>query len=286
MRRHACSILLLTLLMSACTVTDPAERNAREPTPPPRSPRSDTQAEFARLPIEEYMPTSDDNFHLAKARNVAIEGCMKERGVKDFHLPDPVRPPTLTERRYGLSDPDEAARFGYEYPESATSTEPAEIRLGEVERQALGSDEDPKGCMGIGTAKITGSALRATASSPTAVKIQRDTWFKSAEDPRVRAKTKDWENCMKAKGFTLRTPLETPKEGTSKTEERRMATSSIECSSSVKLSDVWFEVESELQYVAISKNSAKLEEEKAELQRQLAKADSVVKSTGRSSGEG
>jgi hypothetical protein len=230
------------------------------------------------------MASSDESFDLDKARNSAIEECMRERGVADFHLPDPIHPPTLTERRYGLSDLKQAAQFGYEYPD-ATSPKRAEIKLGEAERKVLGSDGDPKGCVGIGTAKITGSALRPTASSPTAVKIQRDTWFKSAEDPRVRAKTLAWSKCMKAKGFILRTPLEAPKAGTSKTEERRMATSSVECSSSVKLANVWFEVESKLQDLAISKDAVRLEAERENLQRQLVNADSVAKSTGRTGGE-
>ncbi|MGY5061172.1 hypothetical protein ACWDFR_45315 [Streptomyces sp. 900105755] len=228
------------------------------------------------MPIEEYMPSSGDAFYLAKARNVAIEACMKERGVSDFHLPDPVRPPTLTERRYGLSDLDEAARFGYEYPEGVKSSKAGEVRLREADRKLLGSDEDPHGCIGIGTAKITGSTLRATASSPTATMIQRDTWLKSREDPRVRARIDGWVKCMKAKGFTLRSPLEAPQPGTAKSDEIRMATSSIKCSSSVELPNVWFEVESELQRAAISKSAEKLEAEKVELQRQLAEADGVL----------
>ncbi|MFC8953657.1 hypothetical protein ACFT8P_13645 [Streptomyces sp. NPDC057101] len=278
-------MLALALLVSACTGTDRVELDAREPTSRYHSPRSDKSAERAHLPIEKYIPSSDEIFDLEKARIIAIEECMKERGVADFHLPDPVHPPNLTERRYGLSDLDEAARFGYEFPEAVTASKRAERRLGEAEQKVLGSDGDPKGCVGIGTAKITGSALRATASSPTAVKIQRDTWLKSAKDARVRAKTLDWSKCMKVKGFILRTPLESPKAGTSKHEERRMATSSVECSATVKLSDVWFEVESELQNVAISKDAVRLEAEKRELQSQLANADSVVKLTGRTGGE-
>ncbi|MFB7392778.1 hypothetical protein [Streptomyces sp. NPDC056191] len=222
-------------------------------------------------------------FEIDKARLVAIEECVKEGGVADFRLPDPVHPPNLTERRYGLSNLSEAARFGYEFPQSSTAPQRGEKKLGEKERKLLGSPEDPKGCIGIGTRKITGSALLATASSPTAVKIQRDTWLASAKDPRVQAKTADWSECMKSKGFTLRTPLENPKPGTLKSEERRMATSSIECSSAVKLPDVWFDVESKLQDAAISKNAAKLKAEKAELQRQVANADSVLKPTGRAS---
>ncbi|MFE2267230.1 hypothetical protein [Streptomyces griseosporeus] len=230
------------------------------------------------------MPSANEDLRLAKAINIAIEACMKERGVADFRLPDPVRHPNFTERRYGLSDMNEAAKFGYAFPEDATPPKRAERKLTEADRRALGAAGDPKGCIGIGTTRITGSPLRSTAGSPTAVKIQRDTWLKSAEDPRVRARTLEWSKCMKAKGFVLRTPLESPKAGTSKSDERRMATSSVECSNSVKLPNVWFEVESKLQDVAISKESARLEAEKEELRRQLANADSVVKSTGRTSG--
>ncbi|MFJ7990558.1 hypothetical protein [Streptomyces sp. NPDC096351] len=198
-----------------------------------------------------------------------------------FDLPDPVRPPDLTDRRYGLSNLSEAARFGYGLPDEAIPSDRVQMKeLSESERKALGSDGDQEGCIGIGTARVTGSALAATATSPVAVKIQKDTWLASSEDGRVRASISDWSKCMKSGGFEMSTPLESPKAGISESEEKRIATSSIKCSSSVGLPRVWFDVEAELQVLAISKESAKLEAEKGELRRQLDKADSIAKMAG------
>src|SRR4051794_34368722 len=73
-------------------------------------------ANTVRLPIQDYLPSSEESYKLETARNLAIEECMRHAGDSKFRmLPASLLPP-LMERRYGLSDLEQAKLYGYALP--------------------------------------------------------------------------------------------------------------------------------------------------------------------------
>lgn len=122
---------------------------------------------------------------------------------------------TRNERRYGITDVDEARRFGYGRPQLPAAAAPAN------------SVQDPKVAavlFGKNAARYTSRSAnmrmwRGSTTRPTApwaaCRGQRrraaagmKRWSTSAADPRLRHVFANWSVCMKRAGFDYPTPLD------------------------------------------------------------------------------
>ena len=226
-----------------------------------------------RLPLDGYIPSIADAGRLARASRLLVRQCMAELGFTHYAVADPAPaggPRTWNERRYGLSDPAQAAR-GY-WPQSRTPaaapaqdaiTSPAEGsavtgRVGVVNGRRV-----PSGGCGAEAQR----RLRADDPPGTdrylSQQLSYQSFAASQRDARVRAVFGAWSGCMRAAGFVYGGPLDPPADrrfqGRVTGLEIATAKADVACKRQTNLVGVWFAVESAQQRSLIEANRAALE---------------------------
>ncbi|MCZ4122209.1 hypothetical protein [Streptomyces sp. H39-S7] len=265
------------------------------------------------FPLDDYLVAAEQRQELQKAQNILIDQCMRRYGFR-YTAPDST---TATDaygengRRYGLSSPALAARYGYGDPPRQTPVRAPRPASGTNESLVLDGppDLDPKSLpgnleeaekartSGKNTGVVNGvkipvagcageSGLRLYAPDAAAVDItfpqnlNVEANERSRQDSRVVGAVREWSACMAGHGYRVPSPLGVPTAlkltDLSGPQAVTVATSDVACKRQVNLVGVWFTVESAYQKALIEKNAETLKTFKDQQQARMRLADSLV----------
>ncbi|MFE3476530.1 hypothetical protein ACFXOI_33860 [Streptomyces bacillaris] len=174
-------------------------------------------------------------------------------------------------RRYGISDMEQAKKYGYRLPNNAPA--PWEPKPGlettiftgsgpEIVDGALDNKRIPAGgCRGETAAKFP------APRTPEADELDASIFEQARSDRGVVAAVGAWSSCMKKAGFERSHPLEDlgafVSSATPGDEEIAQAVTDVRCKEETRLVEIWSTEESARQEYAIKLGSSKLTKEKA-----------------------
>ncbi|MFI9326134.1 hypothetical protein ACIGZJ_01160 [Kitasatospora sp. NPDC052868] len=292
-------------LVSGCATAAPAAPPiAAPPTTPVAPPPAATRVADLHLPIEQYMLTPLQSVQFDWVRKAATGSCMKRYGL-DYPAgakPGPdspgVRTFTPMNRRYGVTEADGAARWGYHLPQAAPAAGAPDQSVAPVALAALpaatrtvllGMDPDngtrvtayqgkplPAGGCFAELDRILPGAVggpQGPGNGPQGVvtDIKSASFTESRSAPEVVAATAAWTDCMKGRGFDIPDPLNAPATVTTMRDpapggaEIAQAVADVDCKGRTNLTGIWFAAESTLQNRAIAAHAKDLAAVKAAL---------------------
>ena len=196
-------------------------------------------------------------------------------------------------RRYGITDKSQAAEFGYhaavsdDAPPQVPSLSANEylVLTGSAPRMPVGSalpSVDGKKIPSGGCAGSAMAQLGATIDTALVDRLDTESLDKSQADPKVQAVLRLWSECMKAKGYTVSTPLRAPdlapssNEAAPTAEEIAVATADVDCKAKTNLVAVWFTDESAVQQQEIEQNQLALTATRNQITAAVRKAAAVT----------
>ncbi|MEU1529424.1 hypothetical protein [Streptomyces fagopyri] len=230
----------------------------------------DTKDFTHTLPIAKYEYSSTQERLIARAKDGLTRACMQrfDLGYRpaDVDMPET---PTPSDRRYGISDPREAERYGYHLAPSprivpVPSSDPSHpVLYGTV--STYDGKEVPKGGCRAEAVRTWEKRRPATEAADVAREIAVNGFRKSLSDPSVLKVTKQWASCMKGEGFSYPSPLAPPHDFDLDTpsapdEERKVAVADLSCKAKTNLLRVWSSAESRIQRADIEASKGRLDQ--------------------------
>ncbi|MFD9032008.1 hypothetical protein ACFVZW_12780 [Streptomyces sp. NPDC059567] len=297
---RASVLLLSAALLTACSSPDSGGGDPKSEPEIGAVPKLLRMTELS-YPMDTYETTPEQQQQLQKAQNRLISQCMKRYGFS-YEPPQPVdsgRRPGSDDSRYGLTDPDKAARYGYDSRGGAAPPAKAPApSLGATGKLAL-SGPDTKGgaaqpmsweeAQGVDSGKVVNgqkvpvggctreSYLKLYAPKKGAVDIMfvfnvtADAFTRAREDSRVAEAFKAWSACMAEKGYKTDDPV-SPQEDLGITSDTyggpkavAAAKQDVACKERANLVGVWYTVETAYQKRNIEQNAETLNQAKTEL---------------------
>lgn len=294
----AVAVAGVLLAVAGCSGASSGSRAAGDGPPQPSAFPAMESAASRSLPIDPYLLTNDQADRLDAARRTLVERCMNRFGIT-YRPPDlvtPFRPRTRTQYRYGVTDPADAARYGFAPPGSPRTPprppSPPASPSGEAGVVLTGTD-DPKakpgsgaakggqrvnertvpagGCLGEARAALRTDGAEAGGDAPVADRVNAGSFEKARRDPRVAAVLARWADCMKRRGFpSYGDPLQAGADPAWRTpepsaKEREAAAADARCKKEHNVVGVWFTVDAAYQRQEIERNAKELAAVKAEL---------------------
>ncbi|MEU3460952.1 hypothetical protein ABZ721_13465 [Streptomyces sp. NPDC006733] len=315
----ACLALLAVLLTgltgcgSASGAASEGGKSKDRAEPPVGTPATLLDSNGLTFPLDDYLVPVEQRQELQKAQNVLIDQCMRRYGFRYTAPEAPAATDVYGEngRRYGLSSPALAARYGYGDPPRQTPARAPRPARGSNESLVLDGppDLDPKSLPGnqeeaekartsekntrvvngvkIPVAGCTGeSGLRLYSPDAAAVDIafpqnlNAEANERSRQDSRVVRAIGQWSACMSGHGYRVPSPMGVPTAlrltDLSGPQAVTVANADVACKRQVNLVGVWFAVESAYQKVLIEKNAELLKTFKDQQQARMRLADSLV----------
>jgi hypothetical protein len=238
------------------------------------------------LPLARYSLSWDEGRLLNRVEMKLAAQCAARFGIT-YTRPgstdtDDAMPKTLTDRRYGVADPERAATAGFDVArqdaaknrtagdrtardEAPSGTGPATetVMSGDGPAHVNGRAVPEEGCNGQARAELSRTAPPSPYQNlPLALIDQGFTL--SRQDSRVRAALASWSRCMRERGFDYRDPLDAVADprftsGTTRL-ETETATADVACKRETNLVGVWFAVESAYEKRLINENRDQLAE--------------------------
>ncbi|MEV7526655.1 hypothetical protein [Streptomyces sp. NPDC091371] len=261
------------------------------------------------FPMDAYLPDNRQQGVLAEAQDVLTDQCMQRFGFR-YQLRRKAESEALHDysRRYGLSDPANAARLGYDDPRGSGRQKPAQPELGPNEQLVLhGLDVDPSlpvpasqeeaeksdaATTVVGGQKVpAGGCLRESnlkLFTPTKDTVEpmhvqglgRDAYARSRKDSRVVKAFTSWSECMGGHGYTVASPMDKPPgiddSNLSSPQAIAMANQDIGCKRETNLVGIWHTVELAYQDRAIEQNAETLDRAKKQLDERMKLAASLI----------
>lgn len=265
-RLMACAAMLL--VVTSCGVPD-AGRSAHEPSVGPIEPLTNTMSLL--LPLDQYMLSLSDYRRLAEARRILVRRCMQRLGIdyKALTRPGPGLQ-TRNERRYGITDVDEARRFGYRKPQPpAAATPPSSVQDPKMFALLFGKSAGRYTSRAVPAGGCVGEAHRGLATGRSAgvedvaQPLATKSWSTSAADSRVRQVFATWSACMKRAGFDYPTPIDVLQDRELRAEsspaQRATAVADTACKREHNVVGVWAAVEAAYQRTLIEENQSALD---------------------------
>ncbi|TPQ23772.1 hypothetical protein [Streptomyces sporangiiformans] len=303
-RRTGPPLLLLTALaitLSGCTGSGPGGSDDFGPEPTVASTPAKLRTQGLKFPLDAYERSTTEQRVLTRAQQMLTNRCMARYGFA-FQAPaTAVTPGDSTDdaRRYGVSDPETAAAYGYARPNKpgSTRTPPRQPELSSTGKLVLyGASDDGKPQdlpasqqeaeavrkKGKGTTKVGGEAipvggciresfLKLYAPTRDSVDVLfvfqliSEAQSRSREDSRVRRVFKRWSSCMKESGYSVSNPAGVASQLGLRDDELSSpraitaAKADVACKEKVNLVGVTFAVESAYQRQLINKNAETLQ---------------------------
>jgi hypothetical protein len=258
----------MLLVTTSCAAPE-ASRSAHEPSVGPIEPMTNTLNLL--LPLDQYMLSLSDYRRLAEARGILVRRCMQRLGIdyKTLTRPGPGLQ-TRNERRYGITDVDEARRFGYRKPQPPTAATPPNsvqdpkmfaLLFGKSARRYTSRPVPAGGC--VGEAHRGLATGRSAGVEDVAQPLAMKSWSMSAADPRVRQVFATWSACMKHAGLDYPTPIDVLRDrelrAKSSLAQRATAVADTACKREHNIIGVWAAVEAAYQRALIEQNQAALD---------------------------
>ncbi|MFF3602832.1 hypothetical protein [Streptomyces sp. NPDC002463] len=254
-------------------------------------------------PLDGYATTEDQRRKLEKAQSRVTGDCMKRFGF-DYELPLSPAPISRSgdSRRYGLTDPAIAARYGYVPNRGAQPpAKPAVQTLSANGKLALDGPDGYKGPQPMSLeearAKDSGKTLngqkvpiggclregfltiyapkKGAVDAMFVTNVRMDAFSRSREDSRVVAAVKAWSACMAEKGYKVDEPVSPQSDlglnpntfGSPKA--IAAAQQDVACKEKANLVGIWYTVETAYQKRNIEQNAETLNQAKTELNERL-----------------
>ncbi|MDX3224164.1 hypothetical protein [Streptomyces sp. ME19-01-6] len=287
------TVLLLIALTASCSTGERAadgasaqSANNQVSNAPSRVPETGLAKGLA-LPLEAYMLDYSDGIQIERGQQRLAVACMARLGFS-YAPPQPgLHPPASANdsnmpRRYGITDRQEAQKWGYHVPPRGAQDAPSSTPMSKAEHEALtGSPDAPRpgaspgggkngipkgGCMGEARRK-----LDADFTNTMADRLNKESFDKTLQDPAVKAVEKRWSACMKDKGYTAGDPYDVtdvnkPAAGpTPSKKEIAVALADIDCKDSTGLVGKMFAVETQIQRGLIEDNQLALNSERKKI---------------------
>ncbi|MFF0478367.1 hypothetical protein [Streptomyces sp. NPDC004284] len=299
---RATVLLLSAALLTACSsASGSGDDPAKEPEigTVPRM-LSTTGLSF---PLDGYATTEDQRRRLEKAQSRATGDCMRRFGF-DYELPLSPAPIGRSgdSRRYGLTDPAIAARYGYVPHRGAQPpAKPAAQNLGPSGKLALNGPDGYEGprpmSLEEARAKDSGKTLngqkvpiggclregfltiyapkKGAVDAMFVTNVRMDAFSRSREDSRVVAAVKAWSACMAEKGYEVDEPVSPQSDlGLDPNtfggpQAIAAARQDVACKEKANLVGIWYTVETAYQKRSIEQNAEALNQAKTELDERL-----------------
>ena len=247
---------------------------------PPISVRHITASRQIDLPALQYAIKADDEKAYFSAVNLAQKACARKFGI-DSAIPVASQPSvieTLSARRVGLVNVDEAERYGYAAAPSAggddskangwnPSVREAQVMTGsDSAGQAVGSDPETGKTIPKGGCSTQGFRdVRHGKPSPIEVPLIDDilsqSWELTKADSRAEVAEKKWATCMAKRGYNFKHRWDAGNSvaGANAETQLAMAKLDVHCATDTRYIDTWVAVDTAYQQRLISKNQSQLE---------------------------
>jgi len=290
--RRASALLALGLvaLVSACSPGSSAHTGAAEPASQIAQPRIGPLAASppaqVTLPLDAYLESDRDGNTIAKAQNLLVATCMKQKGFT--YQPQPSSGGTegvtgIDDPAYGLSSSVGVQTYGYhnDATQLASNLLPYSIHdqypngylvalYGTADLRS--SSSHPPGCVDDATKSLAQG--QGQYDQNIVGEVGGDAASRTAADSRIVAAIGAWSRCMRSKGFAFATPAQPAKQFAASitapsggsaasvppasAQEVATAEADLACKASVKLAQLWTAVEAGYQSEYIEKNQTAL----------------------------
>lgn len=261
------------------------------------------------FPLAPYTPDSRQLGLLDEAQDVLIDQCMQRYGFRyQQRRKADAKVKQDENRRYGISDPAEAAASGYVNPQFGQTTKPPQPSLGPNEKLVLhGLEVDPSlkvpmsqeeaeksdvattvvsgqkvpagGCLRESALKLF-APTQDTVDGMIAQSHGLEAYGRAQKDSRVVAATKAWSECLGRHGYDFTDPTGMPPGITEATlsspQAVTMATQDVACKKETNLIGIWYTVEVAYQQRAIERNAETLDLAKKQLDARMKLAATLL----------
>ncbi|MFI6246721.1 hypothetical protein [Streptomyces sp. NPDC051016] len=252
---------------------------------PPRAGARDVASDLrVSLPLQAYQLTPREQADADQALQLLVRSCMERAGFTWYVPAEPRPKPDPLARRYGVVERRTAERYGYHPPADKSSGEIARRReriLSEPgadvayfgSQGAKNADRNAgknTGRGGAGCASLAQRKLMAGADGYRGDIGAQLSWVSlemSRKDPHVISARRDWEKCMRSRGYRYESPekaiadpawhLDSPVVGS---RERATALADVTCKETVATVRIWSRAEGAIQRRLIRENAARLNE--------------------------
>ncbi len=229
------------------------------------------------LPLAAYSLTREQQVLLDRAQIRLQETCVRRLSSSDLpprEVPD-ASAAVEPSRRYGIVDMESAKRYGYQSPDTPSSTaslpRPNETQAmllsgrtsaGKALKTYKGHAVPEGGC----NAESRDAIYKDHDKEPgiaVAQQIDIDSYKRSLQDSRVSAAFSDWSRCMKRAGYTYESPMKVADDpefadANYSKRERSVAVADVTCKFEVRLPQTWIAVESAIQKKMIERRQSAL----------------------------
>lgn len=308
--RFAALLALTAVALAGCTSTD---TSAGDPAPSGSGASTDANSSAFALPVDLFGLTAEQEGTLTLATSILTGKCMRRFGYAYDAAADRAGVEAVVKsrladfglygnaRRYGITDPTIALKYGYHLSSPATPTPETTTRGpahglppltpamrtiltgtaadGTVARSAGGQTIPDGGCLGEANKSLVASAK--PPQSPLVGQIRSESFARSLEDPAVVAVFRAWSECMAGKGYPYKEPLEAgndlPTGGPTPTaRELAVAQADVACKQQTNVVSVWVDFEISYQNAQIDKHAQELKQAKDDRDALLAAVAGVI----------
>ncbi|MBN6052984.1 hypothetical protein JYK22_13685, partial [Nonomuraea sp. RK-328] len=243
-------------------------------------PSADVRA--LRLPFDAYKRTEADIERIQRAADVLVGRCLEEQGYR----PRPARPAVAmveapNRRRYGVMEPEVAARAGYRAPRTSAETE-----RDRADRERGGYRNAMERTAGHRCLQAAMDRLHVTGvDSPVLARLEREIFEQTrTKDAGVASALTAWRSCMRVRGQKeYADPLaaaadERWKDPGAAKAETAAAAADVACKKETGLVEVWRRAEDRLQSAALQQHAADFAQVGQALEKERAEASRLVRS--------
>ncbi|ROO50642.1 hypothetical protein EDC02_5493 [Micromonospora sp. Llam0] len=274
-----CIALVLPAVLAAAVVGC-SPQNARQsdddsqPEPPVEMMTVDSLEAFS-LPLDTYRLSKQSAQVVSQAFEELFVECMQELGfTEEPWRPSPASDPEGNEGLYGVTDKEEAQRWGYHPPQESENSQPdsapRQVPSAAWQTAAEGSASQTAEGKRVPDGGCRGAALRELSEGTPntdvelADRLAIDSYQRSKEDSRVLSTFSEWSECMRQLGFEYPAPMDANNDETWWSSEapssREIATAvaDVECKQQVGLINIWASVHTAYEKRAIEENAEAL----------------------------
>ncbi|MFI9393248.1 hypothetical protein ACIG53_20430 [Streptomyces bauhiniae] len=243
--------------------------------------------------MSKYEIKANDYYLIDKAKVILVNRCMRVFG-SSYAVPAPAKPVAQASRRYGVTEHETAAAYGYHMPKVKRSTSKSSRNLTKKNELLLfggrgGRPEwakrvpkvPPGGCSGEADAKISGGATPYPVIA-LARGIDSGSFVRAMKNPRWIKANESWSSCMAKDGHRYASPLEAIADAKFQevdnptAQEKKVAVRDVQCKRESHLIEVWRKIESVDQEAKISRHAAELQRLKSFQEAEVQRAHQVL----------
>jgi hypothetical protein len=264
------SMLLVASVATGCAIGRSPSDSSDGDEPPIGQLLNVNDLRTFALPLDPYIMSGENLSATTRAEHVLIRECVARFGF-DYQLPPPPNPAVKgKERRYGISDENQAAVWGYHVPaepdDSSGYVEPAGDVVAVITgrgRSSYGGQQVPEGgCVAEARRKLAESAPRP-ANERLADDLAGTSANRTHEHSQVKKATEGWSACMKKAGYEYSDPRKAINDpafsgDVATPEEINVALADIRCKKESNFINVMATVETAYQKRALERNAAAL----------------------------